>query len=315
MKTTSKILITGSTGFVGKKLKYKLMDLGYRELLTPTRYDLDLLDTENTFGYIAQHEPEYVFHCAALVGGIKANMENPYGFLWQNLQMQNNIMYATIENNVEKFLNLGSTCIYPKDYTQPLKEEYLLKDIPEPTNEGYSLAKICGLKLCEYANRQNFGTNFVSLMPCNLYGPGDNFDPETSHVLSATIKKVIDAQRQGKSEIVVWGTGKARRQFIYIDDLIDGMIWAMTTLNKTDTFLNIGPSDDISIFGLTKKVCELVGYTGKIVFDKTKPDGMLRKCADVKKINTLGFKTKTPFIEGLKNTIEYYKEKGDDKIS
>ncbi len=307
MNKDSRIYITGHHGFVGHTLLKRLQNSGYTDVVTTHRMDVNLLLQEEVWNFMEQSRPEYVFHCAAVVGGIQANIQNPYKFLYDNLQIQNNVIEACCKRDwVKKALFLGSSCIYPKDYpNQPLREEYLLQAPVEPTNEGYAIAKIAGLKMCEYANKQ-FGNKFISLMPCNLYGPGDDFHPQKSHVLSATVRKVIEAKKNN-TPIDIWGSGKPRREFLYIDDLIDCMIWSMDCLTA-DSFLNVGTGEDISVLELTKMVCDLVDYHPRFVHDISKPDGMLVKRLDVQKINTLGWEAKTPFIDGLKNTIEYYRE-------
>jgi GDP-L-fucose synthase len=306
MNKNSKIYISGHTGFVGKKLYSKLKEFGYTNLLVSNRKDLDLTNQAQVKSFLSKHKPEYVFALAAKVGGIQANINDPYHFLYDNLSIQNNVINYSIENKVKKVLFLGSSCIYPCNYKQPLKEEYLLKDLPEPTNEGYSIAKIAGLKLCEYGNKTS-NTKFVSLMSTNLYGPGDPFDPLNSHALSAITKKVVDAHRMDKKSIEIWGTGSAKREWLYIDDLVDCMLWAINN-NNINTYVNVGTGVDISIKDLTLKICEMVGYKGKVIFDKTKPEGMKRKLLDVSKIKKLGWKAKTNFDTGLTNTIHYYQD-------
>lgn len=299
MKT---IYIPGHKGFLGRKVlshfkrKYNV--------ITFDREEKNLLNQDDVKSIFENNKIDIVINCAAVVGGI--NAQDDYRFLLENLTIQNNLIDNAVKNNVETFVNLGSSCIYPKDYKQPLKEEYILKDVPEKTNEGYSLAKICGLKLCEYANKK-YDTNFISLMPPNLYGVGDDLDLKKSHVLSATIKKVIEADK----EVVVWGSGKPKREFLYIDDLIDCIEWSIKNIKKTDTFLNVGTGKDISIDNLTKLVAKILNKKIKIVHDKTKPDGMMRKCLDVSKINKLGWKYKTSLEDGIKKTIEWM----DDKIN
>jgi GDP-L-fucose synthase len=307
MNLNSKIYVAGHTGFVGKALTKKLQSMSYK-IITAGRKQLNLLDKEQVNKFFMENDIEYVFICAAVVGGIKANMENPYKFLYENLQLQNNLIDACANYGVKKTLFLGSSCIYPSNYIQPLKEDYLLKAPVEPTNEGYALAKICGLKMCEYINRSDNGEHrFLSLMPCNLYGPGDNFDPNNSHVLSALVKKFVDAKVQNKPRVEIWGSGGARREFLYIDDLIDGMIWSFKNVNS-NSFLNIGTGKDISIRRLATTIAGFVDYEGKIIYDKSKPDGMLEKCLDVSVIKDFGWEAKTKFEDGLVQTIDYYKK-------
>jgi GDP-L-fucose synthase len=302
-----KVFIAGHNGFVGSNLYNRLKRYRDYDVCVRTRSELDLSDQLSVDEYFKTKQGfDEVYICSAKVGGIQANINDPYGFLFENIQMQNNLINACIKYKVKRVLFLGSSCIYPKDYQQPLKEEYLLNAPLEPTNEGYSLAKIVGLKLCEYANKQT-DTDFVSVMPCNLYGPGDNFDLEKSHVLSALIKKFVDAKDNNTDKVVIWGTGKAKREFLYIDDLIDAMLWSMDNIDKTETFLNVGTGIDMSILDLAMLICHTIGYKGKVVLDKTKPDGMLKKCLDVSKINRMGWKHKTDLNDGILKSIEYYR--------
>lgn len=304
MNKNSRIFIAGHKGFVGNALYDRLVKEGYSNLFVANRQEVDFMDENQVATFFDKYEPEYVFGCVAKVGGIRANMEDPYGFLFQNLAIQNNLIQNCIRKN-SKLVFLGSSCIYPKDYAQPLKEDHLLAAPVEPTNEGYSLAKICGLKLCEYANKQ-FGTEFISLMPCNLYGPGDDYDPNNSHVLSAMVKKVVDAKRFGKSEVEIWGSGNQRREFLFISDLVDSMLWAIENVNSTSTFLNVGTGKDITILELAKEIADIIGYEGEFVCNTEKPDGMMLKCLDVTKINELGWEAKTELRDGLKYAIRDY---------
>ena len=305
MTKDSMILITGKDGFVGNALYDFMIKNGYKRVHAIGRKELDLENQHFCRVYFSCREFDYVFHCAGKVGGIGANIKDPYNFLYKNLVIQNNIIDCCIKNKIKKVLFLGSSCVYPKDYNQPLKEEYLMKAPLEPTNEGYGIAKIAGLKMCEYANKTT-STSFISLMPSNLYGPGDSFDLETSHVLSASVKKVVDAKREKKSEIEIWGSGDPKREFLYIDDLVDAMIWTMKYVGCTDTFLNVGPGADISIKNLVFAICYATNYFPTIKCNVNKPDGMMKKCLDVSKINSYGWKAKTNLKEGIKKTIEYY---------
>lgn len=303
-----KVYVAGHRGFVGRTLVERLnSEQGLYPKYTP--YTVDFRNKKQTRYSIRDCKPDAMVICSAVVGGIAANIKDPYKFLMDNLMIQNTLIELAIEQKVEKVIFLGSSCIYPKDYKQPLKEEYLMAAPLEPTNEGYALAKIAGLKACEYANKTQDFTKFISLMPCNLYGPGDCFDPEKSHVLSSLIRKIHIAKELGSNRIEIWGTGKPRREFLYIDDIVDGIIWSLKNLDKTDTFLNIGTGEDISIIELVNKISEIIGYEGDFIFNKTKPDGMLRKCMSVEKINNLGWKHKTSLDEGIKKTIDWYKEK------
>ncbi len=307
MNKDDKILITGASGLVGSNLITRLeQEESHTNLLYPSHSELDLLDQRDVNRFVEETKPKYVFHCAATVGGIQANINSPYKFLYNNLVMQNNVINACIENNVEKVLFLASVCMYPTNYKQPLKEEYLLEASVEPTNEGYALSKICGTKLCQAANKQ-FNTKFIVLAPANLYGPGDSFDLNNSHVLSALIRKIYEAKENNKEGIIIWGSGKPKREFLYVDDLVDCMLWSMNNLEKTDTFLNVGTGEDISILELAKLIAEIIKYKGEFIHDISKPDGMMLKRSDVTKMNKLGWKAKTSLKEGIKKTINYYR--------
>ncbi len=306
MKKDSRILITGHTGLVGSNLLKRLLEDGYSNILYRSSKRINLLNQNEVDVFMDIWLPEYIFHCAAVVGGIQANINNPYKFLYENLMIQNNIIGSAIRNRAKKVIFLSSACMYPKDYKQPLREEYILNAPLEPTNEGYALAKICGAKLCEYANKQ-FGSGFIVLAPSNLYGTGDDFDLDNSHVLSALIKKICDVKERGEKEVEIWGTGEPRREFLYVDDLVDCMIWSMNNLEKTDTFLNVGTGEDVTIGELAVTIAEEVGYKGRFIYDTSKPDGMMRKCSDVSKINELGWQSKISLKEGIKKTIEYYR--------
>lgn len=310
MQMSDSILITGSSGFVGKNLVTKLVELGYKNLLLPK---IDLTNQLQVQHYFREHNPTYVIHLAAVVGGIAKNVSNPFKFLNENIQIQTNVINAAIDNKVKKFLFLSSSCCYPKDYPiQPLKEEFMMKADLEPTNYGYALAKITGMKMCEYGNKQS-NTNFIVLSPTNLYGPGDHFDLQNSHALAALIMKVHKGFYSSHSEdfdIQVWGSGNQRREWLYIDDLIDCLIWSMNNLEKTETFLNVGTGIDISMNELTMEIIKQYGSPGylHIVNDTSKPDGMMKKCLDVTKINELGWKAKTSLSYGIRKTIAHYME-------
>lgn len=304
MNKNDKICVLGSQGFVGRNLVRRLEQDGYEHVFSFSRDNLDLLNQYNTFGTLA-YGFDYVFICSAVVGGIQENINNPYKFLYVNLTIQNNVINACIENKIKKVLFLGSSCIYPKDYRQPLVEEDLLKAPLEETNEGYALAKIAGLKLCEYANRE-FDTKFVSLMPCNLYGSDQDYGEIKAHVLGALVRRIVEAKRTSASEVEVWGTGNPRREFLHIDDLTDGMLWSMTNLDQTDTHINIGTGIDVSIKDLAYMIKHACGYKGEIKFNLNKPDGMMKKCLDVSKINSLGWKHKIDLPDGLLRTVQDY---------
>ena len=302
-----KILITGSNGMVGKSLVKMLKKEGYKKLFLPNSKELDLRNQKNVENYFKINKPSYIFHLAAKVGGIAANMNAPAEFLYDNLAMEINVIESARRNFVEKLLFLGSSCIYPRDCPQPMKEEHLLTGKLEPTNEGYALAKISGLKMCEYYNKQ-YGTNFINLMPPNIYGINDHFESEKSHVISALITKLNDAKNKQSESIEVWGTGISRREFLYVEDAADAMVYFMKNYSAKDIgpFINIGSGEDISIKELAFLIKDIMGYSGELKFGVSKPDGMPKKLLDSSKAEGLGWKAKTSLNEGLKKTIEWY---------
>lgn len=303
-----KILILGSKGLVGSAIFNKLKELGYLNLLSPTRQELDLLNHKKVLEYFSDHKPDYVFLAAAKVGGILANSLYPADFIYQNILIQTNVIEASYQHNIKKLLFLGSSCIYPKLAPQPIKEDYLLSGPLEQTNEPYAIAKICGIKMCNAYNQQ-FNTNFLCIMPTNLYGPNDNFDPEHSHVVPALIRKFHEAKIQHKGVVKVWGSGKPKREFLYVDDLADASIYLLNKYNSNDVspFVNIGVGKDISINELANMIKRIVGFTGEIEFDLTKPDGTPRKLLDITKMKALEWKPKTSLEEGLTRTYEWFK--------
>lgn len=309
MEKDSKILVTGGHGMVGKNLILKLRRLGFNNILSPSSKELDLRDRSVVFDFFNKELFDYVFHLAAKVGGIKANIENPVEFLRDNLLLNTNVIDASHKYGVKKIINLGSSCIYPKESPQPMKEDYLLSGKLEPTNEGYALSKISSLKLCKYYNEQ-YKTNFISLMPPNLYGEYEKFDENHSHVLSALIKRFDDAKNKSDPSLSVWGTGNVRREFMYAGDLADALIFSMDNLGVEDLvdncFLNCGSGKDISIKDLAYKIKDVIGYKGEIIFDPSKPEGMKMKLLDVSKLKNKGFNDKTELDEGIKKTYEYY---------
>ena len=310
MDKNSRIFITGSNGMVGTSLKKMLRKKGFKNLLTPSSSELDLRNQKETEEYFKKNKIECVIHLAAKVGGIAANIKYPADYLYDNLVMALNVIEASRKYDVKKLLFLGSSCVYPRDSPQPMKEEYLLTGKLEPTNEGYALAKIAGLKLCEYYNKQH-GTNFISLMPCNICGPHDKFDSEESHVIPALISKFHHAKENNADYVEVWGTGKARRESLFVDDLADAIIYFMLNYNKDklSPFLNIGAGEDASIHELALIIQDIVGYKGKIRLDTSKPDGMPKKLLDVSKAPKLGWKAKVSLKEGLKKTYKWYLER------
>lgn len=306
MKKESKIYVAGHRGLVGSAILRKLQADGYTNLVYRTSQELDLRDRNQVDKFFEEEKPEYVFLAAAKVGGIVANNEYPADFIRDNLMIQTNVIDAAYRNGVKKLLFLGSTCIYPKFAPQPLKEEYLLTGELEPTNEPYAIAKIAGIKMCQSYNRQ-YGTKYISVMPTNLYGPNDNFDLHTSHVLPALIRKFHEAKENNASYVEVWGTGTPRREFLHSDDLADACVFLMKNYEDNE-IINIGVGEDISIKELAEKIKEVVGYQGEIKFDTTKPDGTPRKLVDVSKINALGWKASISLDEGLQKVYQWFLE-------
>lgn len=304
MNKESKIYVAGHRGLVGSAIVRRLMETGYTNLVYRTSKELDLRDKNAVDSFFAEEKPDFVFLAAAKVGGIIANNVYPADFIRDNLLIQTNIIDAAYRNNVTKLLFLGSTCIYPKLAPQPLKEEYLLTGELEPTNEPYAIAKIAGIKMCESYNRQ-YGTQYISVMPTNLYGENDNFDLHTSHVLPALIRKFHEAKENNNPFVEVWGTGTPKREFLYSDDLADACLYLMNTYSGNE-IVNIGVGEDIAIKELAEKVKATVGYTGKIQFDTTKPDGTPRKLVDVTRLNSLGWKANTALDEGLKKAYQWF---------
>jgi len=300
----AKIYVAGHRGLVGSAILRKLQADGYTNLVYKTSQELDLRDKNQVDEFFAEEKPEYVFLAAAKVGGIVANNEFPADFIRDNLMIQTNVIDAAYRNGVKKLLFLGSTCIYPKFAPQPLKEEYLLTGELEPTNEPYAIAKIAGIKMCESYNRQ-YGTKYISVMPTNLYGPNDNFDLHTSHVLPALIRKFHEAKENNAPYVEVWGTGTPRREFLYSDDLGDACVFLMNHYEDNE-IVNVGVGKDIPIKELAEKIKDVVGYQGEIKFDTSKPDGTPRKLVDVSKINALGWKASISLEEGLQKVYQWF---------
>lgn len=307
MDKNSRIYISGHAGMVGSAVVNLLKEEGYNNLVLKEHRELDLRDKAQVDKFMEKESPEYVFLFAAKVGGIKANMSHPAVFLYDNLMITSNLIHSSYEHKVKKLLYLGSSCIYPRNCPQPMKEEYLLTGKLEPTNEGYALAKIVGLKLCEYFNKE-FLTNFISLMPPNLYGPHDNFDPDSSHVVAALIRKFCEAKEKGISDVEIWGTGKARREFLYIGDLADACLYFMNRFDAKEMppFLNIGYGEDVSIRELAELVKEKSGFRGKIRWNTGMPDGMPQKFLDIIMLKRFGWKAKISLSEGISRTIDWY---------
>lgn len=304
MELSSSIFVAGHRGLVGAAIVRRLQAAGYTNLLTATRSQLDLRDTTAVDRFFAEHQPEYVFLAAAKVGGIYANDIYPADFIRDNLQIQTNVIDAAYRHGCQKLLFLGSTCIYPKFAPQPMPENCLLTGELEPTNEWYAIAKIAGIKLCQ-AYRKQYGFNAISLMPTNLYGPGDNFHPENSHVLPALIRRFLEAKESGAAEVLCWGSGSPRREFLYVDDLADACLFLMQNYDQPG-IVNVGVGEDVSIRELAELVAKTVGYEGAIAWDPSKPDGTPRKLVDVRRLTELGWTAQTSLEQGLKQTFEWF---------
>ena len=304
MKKSAKIYIAGHRGLVGSALVRKLESLGYTNLIYRTRKELDLTNSKAVADFFSKEKPDYVFLAAAKVGGIHANSTYPAEFIYQNLQIQNNIIHNSYLNGVKKLLFLGSSCIYPRECPQPIKEEYLLTSPLEKTNEAYAIAKIAGIKMCQSYNQQ-YGTKFISVMPTNLYGPNDNFDLETSHVLPALLRKFHDAKESEAKEVIMWGTGSPKREFLHVDDLADACIYLINNYQESD-IINIGTGEDVTIKELAGMIKNIVGFKGKIINDTSKPDGTPRKLLNVSKLHNLGWSHKISLENGLKSTYHWF---------
>ena len=312
MLTGDRVFVAGHRGLVGSAIVGKLREKGYENLLLRTRSELDLTDQAAVRAYFQSERPDHVVLAAAKVGGILANSTYPADFIYQNLAIEVNIIHEAWRAGVKKLLFLGSSCIYPKLAPQPLKEEYLLTSSLEPTNEAYAIAKIAGLKMCEFYNRQ-YGARFISVMPTNLYGPGDNFDLETSHVLPAMVRKFHEAKERGDRSVTLWGTGRPRREFLYVEDLADACIFLMENYESPE-FVNVGTGTDITIAGLAELVRHTVGFEGDVLWDDTKPDGTPRKLLDVSRMKELGWSAAIALEEGLRRTYDWYRKLGDGMV-
>jgi len=304
MRPGDKIYVAGHRGLVGSALVRRLQREGYTNLLMRSHGELDLTNQSMVQDFFMMERPDYVFLAAAKVGGILANRDYPADFIMDNLSIAVNVIMAAHRVRVKKLLFLGSSCIYPKHAPQPVKEEHLLTGSLEPTNEAYAVAKIAGILLCQACNRQ-YGTNYISVMPANLYGPGDNFDLETSHVLPALIRKFHEAKVSGSPHVVVWGTGSPRREFLHVDDLADACLFLMREYNEPE-IINVGVGEDISIGDLAQLTAEVVGYQGAIIYDTTKPDGTPRKLLDVSRLTKLGWRPRISLREGIEQTYRWY---------
>jgi GDP-L-fucose synthase len=307
MDKSSKIYIAGHTGMVGSAIVRELRRLGYGNIISKSLSELDLTHQGATEQFFIDEKPDYVYVAAAVVGGIWANMTNQAQFLLKNLQIECNIIDNAYRHKVKKLLFLGSSCIYPKEARQPITESALLTGLLEPTNEGYAIAKIAGLKLCEYYNRQ-CGADFVSVMPCNLYGFNDNFDLNNSHFLPALIRKFYEAKKNNAETVTVWGTGKVYRELLFVDDLAKACVFIMDNYSSAD-FLNAGYGEDFTIAEIAEMVKDIAGFEGRIVYDTSKPDGMFRKVMDSGKLRALGWKPEITLKKGIALTYEWYAQK------
>ena len=297
LEKNAKIFVAGHRGMVGSAILRKLEQEGYTNLITRSSKELDLRNQQAVADFFATEKPDYVFLAAAKVGGIVANNTYRADFLYENLAIQNNVIHSAYQNGVKKLLFLGSSCIYPKLAPQPLKEEYLLTGPLEPTNEPYAIAKIAGIKLCD-AYRDQYGCNFISVMPTNLYGYNDNYHPENSHVLPALIRKFHEAKSKGEQTVTIWGSGSPKREFLFADDLADACYFLMETYNEPN-LINIGTGEDLSIKELALMIQEVIGFEGELVFDTSKPDGTPRKLMDVSKLHSLGWKHQIELKQGI----------------
>jgi len=317
MNKDAKIFVAGSNGLVGSALVRRLQAEGYTNLVLPEIDELDLTNAEAVAAFFAQEKPEYVILAAAKVGGIHANNTYPAEFIYLNLMIQNNVIHQAYVHGVKRLLFLGSSCIYPKMAPQPMNEDHLLTGLLEPTNEPYAIAKIAGIKMCESYNRQ-YGTNFVAVMPTNLYGPGDNFHPENSHVMPALMRRFHEAKVAGTPEVVVWGSGTPMREFLFVDDMADGSVFVMNLDQKTlkkhllnypePCFVNLGTGIDVTIRELAETIKDVVGYQGQLCFDPTKPDGTMRKLQDVSRMKALGWEAKVQLRDGIERTYAWFLE-------
>jgi len=306
MEKTSKIYVAGHLGLVGSAIVRNLKEKGYTNLILKTRKELDLLDQKATDDFFKNEKPEYVFMAAAKVGGIMANKTQKADFIYENLEVQNNVIHSAYKHGVKKLLFLGSSCIYPRQCPQPIKEEFLLTGPLEETNDAYAIAKIAGMKMC-HDYKEQYGVNFISAMPTNLYGYNDNFDLQNAHVLPMLLRRFHEAKINNLPEVAVWGTGTPLREFLFVDDLADALVFLMETYDENQ-FVNVGTGVEISIKGLAEMIKDVVGYKGEIVWDTSKPDGMPRKLCDVSRLHGLGWKHKVELVDGLKITYDWFVE-------
>jgi GDP-L-fucose synthase len=302
----ARVYVSGHGGLVGSALMRRLRDAGYTNLLTATRADLDLRDQSAVHAWFQKHQPEYVFLVAGTVGGIIANSTRPAEFLYDNMMIHATVVHASHEVGVKRLLYLGSSCIYPRDAAQPISEDQLLTGPLEPTNEAYAIAKIAGMKLCQFY-REQYGDDFISAMPTNLYGPGDNFSDEGGHLVPMLMRRFHETRLRGDDKLVVWGTGTVRRELMHVDDLADACLFLMDSYSGS-SFLNVGTGEDLYIREIAEKVRDLVHPDAELVFDTSKPDGMPRKVLDVSRIQALGWHHKIDLDEGLRSTYEWYRQ-------
>lgn len=311
MQKNERIFVAGHKGLVGSAIVRKLQAEGYPNLILRSHKELDLMRQAEVEAFFRREKPEYVFLVAAKVGGILANNTYPATFIYENLLIESNVIHSAYAAGTKKLLFLGSSCIYPRDCAQPMKEEYLLSGKLEPTNEPYAIAKIAGIRMCQSYNRQ-YGTKFVSVMPTNVYGPEDNFDLETSHALPALIRKFHDAKMEGNNVVTVWGSGTPRREFLHVDDLADACLFIMKHYDENE-MINIGVGKDITISELSALIKQIVEFNGEIRYDNSKPDGTPRKLLDVSRLDALGWQPKIPLREGIELTYRWYVENMSDK--
>lgn len=305
-----RIYITGHTGMVGTRLLNYLKKNGYTNIITSSSDQLDLRNQKKVDQFFNKENPQVVIHLAAKVGGIASNIEYPAEYIYDNLMMQTNVIHSAYKYNCEKLVFLGSSCIYPRETPQPMKEEYLMTGKLEPTNKSYAVAKIAGIQMCQ-AYHSQYNSNFISLIPCNLYGPGDHYGDINSHVMAALIDRFHKAKIENKERVIVWGSGKPRREFLFVDDLVSAIFFLMKNYDDP-SIINVGTGYDISIKNLANKISDIVGYNGKIEFDETKPDGMMKKLLDISKIESLGWKAETDLDEGIKKSYENYLERFEE---
>jgi GDP-L-fucose synthase len=306
MNQTDKIYVAGHNGMAGSAVCRELESTGFKNIITRTSKQLDLRNSQEVLNFFEKEKPGYVFFCAGRVGGISINSKEPASFLYDNLMMAANVIHSSYLNNVGKLCFLGSSCIYPRECPQPMKEEYLLTGPLEPTNEGYAIAKLAGYKMAYFYAKQ-YGMNTISLMPCNLYGKNDHYDLEKAHVLSSLVKRFADAVEQKKNEITLWGTGSAMREFMNVDDFAKAAVMLMGRMNSPE-IINVGTGEEISIRELAGKIASATGFKGEIKWDSSMPDGMPRKCLDISKITTMGFKPGISLDRGIEEMVNIYRQ-------